>query len=42
MRVEFPFIKEKANVVDYILRPFAKIVLNRDIPDGSMLIQALI
>lgn len=33
MRVEFPFIEEKAEVVPYILRPYAKVIFNRKIPE---------
>ena len=33
MRVEFPFIKEKAEVVPYILRPYAKVIFNEKIPE---------
>ena len=33
MQVEFPFIKEEANVVRYILRPYAKIIFNRKFPE---------
>lgn len=33
MRVEFPFIKEAANVVKYILRPYAKVILNKKFPE---------
>ena len=28
MQVEFPFIKEKSSVVDFILRPFVNPLLN--------------
>jgi len=27
MQVEFPFIRQKANVVDFVLRPFAEVTL---------------
>lgn len=33
MQVEFPFIKEKANIVDFILRPYAQVVLSGDIAE---------
>lgn len=31
MQIEFPFIKEKANVVDFISRPFAEVTLIGDV-----------
>lgn len=31
MRIEFPFVKQKANVVDSVLRPFAEVTLIGDV-----------
>lgn len=33
MQAEFPFVRERANVVEFVLRPFAEVVLNGGIKE---------
>jgi hypothetical protein len=37
MQIEFPFVREKANIVKSILRPLARVVFNEEVPNGCML-----
>ncbi len=32
MQVEFPFVRERANIVKSILRPLARVVFNEEVP----------
>jgi hypothetical protein len=32
MQIEFPFVREKANIVKSILRPLARVIFNEEVP----------